>query len=369
MIFLSNLFISCCIFQIVYQLVLVISILLKKKNQNFKISNYKSVSIIICAKNEAVNLQKNLSFILEQDYPNFEVIIVDDNSTDNTNEIIKAQQLITNNLYLITLSKEEKIGLGKKYALQKGIQAAKSELILLTDADCQPISKNWISEMVNCITDNKKIVLGISPYKTENTFLNALIEYETAQTIIQYIGFAILGNPYMCVGRNVLYDKNLLLSKTWTNDELSIASGDDDLAIQTLATKQNTTVCLSENSYTFSEAKTTWKSYFNQKIRHNGSGKLYKIRHKLILGSYILSKILIYTTFFLLLTWNFKLNVLHLLCVIAYPTITCMTNMLLNITLKTQKRWYYSLILDLIYCFFLLYTGLMSLFIPNQKWK
>ncbi len=152
----------------------------KSKFQNLTIT--QSVTVIICAKNEAENLQKNLPFILNQNYPNFEVIIVDDNSSDNTNEIIKAQQLITNNLFLITISKEEKIGLGKKYALQKGIEAAKNELILLTDADCQPISKNWIAEMANCISDEKKIVLGISPYKTENTFLNALIEYETAQT-------------------------------------------------------------------------------------------------------------------------------------------------------------------------------------------
>ncbi|HUM52690.1 MAG TPA: glycosyltransferase [Chitinophagales bacterium] len=366
MIFLTYLFIACCIYQIVYQLVLVSSIILKKKSQNLKISSevseIKSVSVIICAKNEAANLQKNLPFILEQNYPNFEVIVVDDGSDERLT-------MNDERLTIINLTKEEKIGFGKKYALQKGVEAAKNELVLLTDADCQPISRNWIAEMANCITDDKKIVLGISPYKTENTLLNALIEYETAQTMLQYLGFAILGNPYMCVGRNVLYDRNLLLSKTWSDKELSIASGDDDLAIQTLATNQNTTVCLSENSYTFSKAKNTWKSYFNQKTRHNESGKLYKIHHKLILICFIVSKILIYSTFFFILCLNIKLNVLLLSCVIAYPTITCMANMLLNITLKTPKKWYYSLILDLIYCFFLLYTGLMSLFIPNPKWK
>ena len=240
--FLLLLFIVCFIYQIVYQLVLIFAIIKHKATQNHQSIHNKSVSIIICAKNEAANLQKNLSFILEQNYPNFEVVVVDDNSTDNTNEIIKTQQLITNNLYLITISKEEKIGLGKKYALQKGVEAARNELILLTDADCQPLSKNWISEMASCANDKHKIVLSISPYKTETTILNGLIEYETAQTAMQYIGFALLGNPYMCVGRNVLYDTALLKSKKWTADELSIASGDDDKRQNSKAatTKNNT---------------------------------------------------------------------------------------------------------------------------------
>lgn len=364
--FILYLFIVCVLFQIIYLSILVIAIVKKKKSKNLKISSetseLKSVSVVICAKNEAQNLQQNLAYILNQNYPNFEVIVVDDGSDEQFT-------MLDERLTIIRIPTAEKIGLGKKYALQKGIEAAKNELVLLTDADCKPASANWISEMVNCITDDKKIVLGISPYKTESNLLNTLIEYETAQTMLQYIGFTILGNPYMSVGRNVLYDKNLWLSKKWTNEELAIASGDDDLAIQSLANKNNTTVCLSKDSYTFSEAKRTWKDYFQQKTRHNQSGKLYKFSHKLVLGTYLATKILIYFLLFLTFVGFFQTNYISLLYVITYIVITCMANMLLHITLKTLTRWSYSPILDSIYCFSLLFIGSMSLFTPNQKWK
>ena len=367
--FLLLLFIVCFIYQIVYQLVLIFAITKHKASQNHQSIHHKSVSVIICAKNEAANLQKNLSFILEQNYPNFEVIVVDDNSTDNTNEIIKTQQLITNNLYLITISKEEKIGLGKKYALQKGVEAARNELILLTDADCQPLSKNWILEMASCANDKHKIVLGISPYKTETTILNGLIEYETAQTAMQYIGFALLGNPYMCVGRNVLYDTALLKSKKWTADELSIASGDDDLTIQTLATKENTTVCLSRDSYTISEPKKSWKDFSNQKLRHYESGSFYKLSHRLLLGFYLFSKLLLYFSFvFLLMLSNYDIQLLAGIFIL-YAIATMLLNFNLNYRLQVNKRWYFSFLNDFIYCIFTVTLGLISRLKPTKSWK
>ena len=328
----------------------------------FTTTENKSVSVIICAKNETENLQKNLSFILNQKFKDFEVIVVDDGSDEKFT-------LKNERLTIITLTKNEKIGLGKKYALQKGIEMASNEVILLTDADCQPVSENWISEMSVLINEKHKIVLGISPYKYENTFLNAVIEYETAQTALQYLGFAILGKPYMSVGRNVCYDAKLLKSKRWSNKELSIASGDDDLTIQTLATKDNTTVCFSKDSYTVSKAKNTWESWLNQKSRHTESGFLYKFPYKMALGSYIFTKNVNYLCFLYLLCMLNKINFVALLLVIITMMITCIVNMLLHITLNLQKRWNYTLILDPIYGTIPLFTGLQNLFQSNRKWK
>ena len=293
----------------------------------------------MCAKNEAEKQKKNLPFILNQNYPDFEVIIVDDGSDE---------PLMMNHekLRIIHLTKEEKTGLGKKYALQKGVEAAKYKLILLTDADCQPVSKNWISEMVNCINENKKIVLGISPYRKENTILNYLIEYETAQTALQYTGFALFGNPYMCVGRNVLYDAALLKSKTWTNKELSIASGDDDLMIQSLATKENMTVCLSKESYTISEAKKTWKDFVKQKLRHYESGSMYKLSHRLLLGSYLASKLLFYTLLIVLLLSG-HLNIIGIYLFYLMPTTLIHLN--LNYHFRLNQRWHLTVFNDILY--------------------
>jgi len=341
---------------------LIITIAKHKQSKNPVSTNLPSVSVVICAKNESDNLQKNLPFILNQKYVDFEVILVDDGS-DNP-FIMNAERL-----KIITLSKEEKVGLGKKYALQKGVENASKELVLLTDADCQPASENWISEMASLINEQHKIVLGISPYRYETTFLNALIEYETAQTALQYLGFALLGKPYMSVGRNVLYDAKLLKSKTFTTKEMSISSGDDDFAIQTLANSINTTVCLSKDSYTYSDAKKTWKTWFQQKTRHYQSGFQYKLVHKMLLGNYIFTKIGLYVLFFCTLCIQNKINVLYLLPVIVTMMVTCIAIMQFHKTLTLLKRWNYTLILDPIYGAMLLCIGLLNLFQSNQKWK
>jgi glycosyltransferase involved in cell wall biosynthesis len=363
--FLWYLLIVSCAFQVVYQLILITSIIIHKKKLNRETqtsSENKSVSVIICAKNETENLQKNLPFILNQKFKDFEVIVVDDGSDEPFTMNDKR-------LTIITLTKSEKIGLGKKYALQKGIEMASNEVILLTDADCQPVSENWISEMTSLINEKHKIVLGISPYKKENTFLNALIEYETAQTALQYLGFALMGKPYMSVGRNVCYDANLLKSKRWNEEELAIASGDDDLTLQSLATNNNTTVCFSKDSYTLSEAKNTWKSWFDQKTRHAESGFLYPFPFKMALGSFIFTKNVNYLCFFYLFCMLNKINFVALLLVIVTMMITCIVNMLLHITLNLQKRWNFTLILDPIYGTIPLFTGLQNLFQSNRKWK
>lgn len=355
----------------VYLFTLTISILKNRKiNHKTQNSNLQSVSVIICAKNEKENLQKNLPLILHQNYPDFEVIVVDDGSDEQltmNHETSSGQA--DERLTIIRISKEEKHGLGKKYALQKGIEAAKKDLILLTDADCRPVSENWIMEMVSCIDEKKKIVLGISPYQTESGILNSLIEYETAQTALQYLGFALLGMPYMCVGRNVLYDAKLVKTKKWTDTELSIASGDDDLMIQSLATKENTTVCLSKDSYTKSEAKKTWKAWIQQKLRHYESGKVYKFSHRFILGSYLLAK----TGFYTLLIWllfcfpapfNFIIGIF-----IFYFIAITVLQFMLNFKLYLNQGWYLAVIDDLLYCIFTITLGVISHLKPAKNWK
>ncbi|MBP8192398.1 MAG: glycosyltransferase [Chitinophagales bacterium] len=363
--FLLYLFIACCIYQIAYQLVLLTAIIRHKNNsasQPVNNSIIPSVSVIICAKNERENLQKNLPAILNQHYPAFEVILVDDGSDE---QITITDERLT----IITLSKEEKIGLGKKYALQKGIEAAKKELILLTDADCWPVSENWITEMAGCINDKHKIVLGISPYETTPTFLNGLIEYETAQTALQYTGFALLGNPYMSVGRNVLYDAILLKSKKWSAEELSIASGDDDLAIQSLATKDNTAVCLSKESYTISEPKKIWKDWIQQKMRHYESGSLYKLSHRIQLGAYLFTKLLTYACLFYLLFSDSNEKSIPAGIFFFYFISITLLNLSLNYFLHLNKRWYFSLLNDILYCIFTVTMGFWSQLKPVRKWK
>lgn len=254
------------------------------------------VSIVVCAKNEADNLRRHLPLLLQQQYPCFEVLVVDDGSNDDTQSVLasfKAQY--TDLLNFIYINPDEKGNRkGKKYPLSKGIALAKSEWLLLTDADCAPQSHEWLATMVAAITPEKRVVLGFSPYMSQAGFLNLWIRFEAVQTAIQYVGFALWGVPYMGVGRNLLYNKNLYNKENGFLKHEKLASGDDDLFINAVATADNTTVCLHPKSFVLSQPKTRWFDYYQQKRRHLSTATSYRFVHQLLLGGFSLTHFLHY---------------------------------------------------------------------------
>lgn len=240
-----------------------------------------SVSIIICAKNEAKNLKSNLPFILQQHYKCFEVIVVNDRSNDETVEIILEFQKNYPILRLINSSRDK---IGKKFALADGIQAAKYKVLLLTDADCRPNSLDWLRLMQSPIEGEIAISLGYAPYHRYAGWLNRFIRYETFYTALQYIAFALWGHPYMGVGRNLLYQKSLYEKVGGFNSHGHIASGDDDLFINAVSHTNNIAVVIDKRSFVFSEPKRDWRSFVRQKTRHLSTGTTYRLKHKVLLA-------------------------------------------------------------------------------------
>lgn len=240
------------------------------------------VSIIICARNEADNLRRNLPFFLAQDYPKYEVVVVNDNSSDKTLEVLLDFQKKSPILRLIDINVSTPRG--KKAALSKGVNAAKFEILLLSDADCRPASPQWLDFMQAFIRDRAKIGLGYSPYFRGKGILNAFIRFETVYSAIQYLSFAFMGLPYMGVGRNLCYRKSLFRGSGGFDSHAHIASGDDDLFINQVATGANTRVILSPKAFVFSEPKSSWRGYYRQKSRHLTTGTRYRLVHQLALG-------------------------------------------------------------------------------------
>ena len=247
------------------------------------------VSIVICAHNEEKNLKKNLPRILNQNYRSFEVIVVNDCSTDNTENVLLKYTSKYPILCHVTLREKPKNVLGKKYALAKGIEKAKHEIVLLTDADCDPNSADWLKEMQGLIRGPKEIGLGFGPYIRKGGMLNSFIRYEAVYTAIQYFSFALSGLPYMGVGRNLIYRKKLFEQAGGFQSHQNIASGDDDLFINAVATKDNVAITLNKKSFIYSDPKTSWIDYFKQKRRHHTTGKHYKMKHQVLLGLLALS--------------------------------------------------------------------------------
>jgi glycosyltransferase involved in cell wall biosynthesis len=261
-------------------------------------SQQQPVSVIICARDEADNIVKNLPGVLVQNYPtSHEVILVNDNSTDSTKYLVDELRRTFKNLIPLSLTQEAKMIPGKKFPLSMGIKSARYETVLLTDADCVPASENWIQLMQDGYTDRTEIVLGYGAYHKTNTLLNKIIRFETFHSALQYLSYSLAGIPYMGVGRNLSYKKEIFFKNKGFSSINFIPGGDDDLFINKVATKKNTAIVIDPQAHTLSEAKKTWKDWIAQKTRHYSTAKYYQTKHKWLLGLYSATQFLIYPFF------------------------------------------------------------------------
>lgn len=261
-------------------------------------SQQHPVSVVVCARDEAANLAKNLPGILVQTYPTtHEVIVVDHNSQDDTRYLLEAFGKTFKHLQAVNLIQEAKGIPGKKYPLSIGIKESKHEIVLLTDADCVPASEYWIQKMQDGYYDGIEVVLGYGAYHKKPGLLNKLIRFETFHSALQYFSYALAGIPYMGVGRNLSYKKDIFFKHKGFSSINHLASGDDDLFISMAANKKNTSVVIDKDAVTLSQPQVTFRGWVKQKTRHYTTGKFYKPVHKFLLGMYSLSHFLLYPFF------------------------------------------------------------------------
>ncbi len=265
------------------------------------------ISVLVCAKNEEENVRTLIPLLIEQNYPQFEIVLIDDASSDNTLEIFEEFEKLHSNIKLVKVENNEAFWGNKKYALTLGIKAAKNEYLLFTDADCMPSSKDWIATMSSQFSVEKTIVLGYGAYeKIGGSFLNKIIRFETLLTATQYFSWTKLGKPYMGVGRNLAYKRDEFFKVRGFMDHMKIHSGDDDLFINQAAEKKNTTVCYLPDSFTYSKPKTSFKDWFIQKRRHISTAKHYKIFDRNQLGIFYASQLLFLLLPIILLAFQFQ---------------------------------------------------------------
>lgn len=251
------------------------------------------ISVIVCAKNEEENVKNFIPLLANQNYPDFEIVLIDDASSDETLEVFEAFEKQYSNVKLVKVANNEAFWGNKKFALTLGIKAAKNEYLLFTDADCYPNSNEWITQMSSQFTQQKTIVLGYGAYeKIKGSFLNKIIRFETLLTATQYFAWTKLGKPYMGVGRNMAYKREEFFKTNGFIDHMKLRSGDDDLFINQASNAKNTTCCYTPESFTYSMPKTSFKDWFTQKRRHVSTAKNYKPFDRTQLALFYISQLL-----------------------------------------------------------------------------
>ncbi len=358
-------FLAFAVIQVIYLFTFLIAFL---KYKSPEATHEVPVSVVVCGHDEQQNLHELLPLLLKQDYPEFEVVIVEDRSNDESYDFLYGECKKYNHLRLVRVKHKPEHVHGKKFALTLGIKAAKHEWILLTDADCRPGSNRWLKEMSSRFSNENAIVLGYSPYLKKSGLLNLFIRYETLLTAIQYLGMAILGKPYMGVGRNLAYRKSLFMGNKGFNTHLSVTGGDDDLLVNQLSHKKNTAIVIGSESLVYSNPKTSWKQFYYQKLRHLSVGKRYKAGDKLNSGLFMLS---------LIGSWLFIWPAAVYSTLVYVPIAVFFARLILLalLTHKASRRLgeafeaWKVVFLDFIFVIYYLVVGLAALRTNKVRWK
>ncbi len=339
----------------------------KKNNARFKTQTHP-VSVIICAKNEAENIATFLPGSLVQKYKTtHEVIVVNDNSEDETKYILEEYQRTFKQLKIVELKQEARFIPGKKFPLSVGIKTAKYEIVLLTDADCVPASENWIEKMQEYYDDDVEIVLGYSPFQKKKGLLNKLIRWESFHTALQYLSYAKSGLPYMGVGRNLSYKKAAFFRHKGFSAFNHLPGGDDDLFINKIATAKNVEIAIDPETFTITKPPVNWNQWRRQKARHYTTAKYYKKIHKFLLGLYAFSLFAFYPLLavcFFFFDWRIVAGIFLLRLTIQYIIVYKAAS-----RLQEKDLAAYTLFFDIwMFFYYLIFAG--TLFKkPARNWK
>lgn len=325
------------------------------------------ISVIVVAKNEKQNLEKLIPAILEQEYREFELVLVDDQSWDGTHEWIHDLLPSHGNFQLVTLGENLNSSPGKKLGLTLGIKKAKYDALVFTDADCLPSSNQWLKHMAQAFDEKTDVVLGYSPYQAKTSLFNPFVRFEGFWVAWQYTAFALAGLPYMGVGRNMGYRKSKFLENKGFASNLNVPFGDDDLLVQEIANGQNTRAVLGPESHVVTEPKPGPKSWGKQKRRHLSAGRHYKSKFKILLGLVWFSRaayLIIAALYFVFA----ELSMVSLALAVLPLFIDWIIVAVINHKHKMFSLWYAYPLLEIIYQL-LLYPlfGLITTFHPQKN--
>lgn len=248
----------------------------KKQKEKKQSDDFPPLSVIIVTKDSGKALKENLPLILEQDYPQFEVIVINDKSAGEDENILKLLGNNYHHLYYSFIPETARYISRKKLGIAMGIKASRYEWIVVTEPQCKPMSNQWLKSLATHFSPETDIVLGYSNYIQNKEKFARHIRLDSMFQAMRYLGRAASGHPYMGIGRNLAYRKSLYLSHKGFTTQLNLQRGDDDLFINAVTHAQNTKVALSPESFIRIPVPSYKRVWFEDKVNALVTGHYYR---------------------------------------------------------------------------------------------
>ncbi|MDD2322348.1 MAG: glycosyltransferase [Bacteroidales bacterium] len=295
--------------------------------------NNKGVSVILCAKDDFHHLENNLSHILSQNYPTFEVIVVNDNSVDESDLLLESLTKQFSNLKVLRMNSSLNFFKGRKFPLSIGIRSASYDTILLTEVDCKPASPYWIQRMMSAFEPSKEVILGYHAYPASKGVWNKLIRYDHLFSALRFLSFARRKYPFTGTVKNLAFKKSVVQHQKVLPDLYYITAGDDDLFINRIVNRKNTTLQLHPESFTISQPPKSFRGWIALKRRENAGTAYIKLKHRWMLRGYVITQWLFFVLFILLIALFYSpllVTILFLLREISHAIIIKYSSRKLN---------------------------------------
>lgn len=325
------------------------------------------VSVLICAKNEAENLRNNLPKWLEQAYPDYELIVVNDASTDDTAEVLKVYADKYPKLQLVTVQNNEAFWANKKYALTLGIKKAKNKLLLFTEPNTTPTSKHWITTMAASFSKQKQLVLGHASFPKTMGFSNLLMRFDNCYRTLFNFSFAKAGLPFSGNGKNLGYTTELFYAHRGFMSHMNIRAGEDELFVNEAANKSNTAIVDQPEAFCEVQNKQTFEEWFAHKKRRLFVFRYLHSGYQSLIGLHFFAR----CAFWIMATLSF--------IIIDWPTALTLvaTTLLLQyaflfkgfLKLKEKEILYFLIPLEIAYLCVQISIFMSNIFSKPKLWK
>jgi len=327
------------------------------------------VSVLVLAKNNADKVKDLVPKLVNQNYPDFEIVLIDNASSDESIDIMEELELAHNNVRLVKVENNEAFWGSKKYALTLGIKAARKEYLLFIDADCEPASNDWLMHMASQFTMSKTIVLGFSAYRlVKNSLLNKLIRFDALVNTTQRFAWAKLGSPFSGDGRNLAYKKEEFFKRNGFINHMNIRTGEDALFINEAANSKNTAVCYTPESFTYSDAPVSFKSWILDKRKAAYTTTFFKTSDQVKLKVFTWLQGLFFLFMAVLIAFQF--NWMVLVPVIAFRYLLCWIIMAQSAAKLNEKDTiYWFPFIEIMLIFTQLYVFAVNLLSRKAHWQ
>jgi hypothetical protein len=361
------LFILCTIIQLIYLWLVNGRLAFYRKESG--IQTRQPVSVILSGRDITPGMEDNLDKILKQDYPDFEVVIVNESPDEDNRLYLETLARKYPKLKIINIGENLNFFKGLKFPLSIGIKSSKNDIIIITDIYSIPKSSKWIESIQSNFNQKTDIVLGFSTYPHKIGLFNQWLRFDNLQTSVRYLSFALLGMPYMGVGRNLSYRKTLFYKSHGFTSHYTLITGEDDLFVNQVAQKDSTRIEISEDSHTIFEGKIGFLEWLIQRKMHLETQMYFKLRHRVILGLNSVSLLLFYSAFAILLIYAPAFWILFL-SVFGVRTISSMfITKKCMMKLNEKELLLLSPVYELLLLIIIIFLRLSIIFIKSNKWK